>query len=385
MQAESDKWRERRRQGTDHAGVGCTTAMKIVDARITPCTQRLSDPSWKFARATVPQLEGWRAACSPTSDGHEGSGYAHAIPAITTQGAARRPRWRSWRRCWSAAASTTWPRMMEEIDATLAYNAERQGRASTWRCTTCWRAGWACRCTCCSAASCATASRSRASCRSSRRRRWRPRPPSSPTEGYRAAQAQAVRRHRARRRAHRRRARGRRPGRGADAGPEPVVRRQADDRGVREDGALRHRADRAAGAGRRLGRAGAADAHAAGGRSRPTRARRPCTTCSGWCAERVVDVINLKVTKLGGLRRLHAGGAHLRGRRRRLPRRRGVRPGAAAGDEPAGGQRREALPFACELSEHLHLLDDPFTPLPVEHGSIALPDRPGCGVELPGD
>ena len=31
--------------------------MKIVDVTLRPCTQRLRDPSWKFARAGVPQLE----------------------------------------------------------------------------------------------------------------------------------------------------------------------------------------------------------------------------------------------------------------------------------------------------------------------------------------
>ena len=38
------------------------------------------------------------------------------------------------------------------------------------------------------------------------------------------------------------------------------------------------------------------------------------------------------------------------------------------------------LPYACELSEHLHLRDDPFTPLAVQDGSLLLPDGPGCGV-----
>ena len=39
------------------------------------------------------------------------------------------------------------------------------------------------------------------------------------------------------------------------------------------------------------------------------------------------------------------------------------------------------LPFACELAEHLHLLDDPFTELAVTHGAIDVPrEAPGCGV-----
>jgi len=96
--------------------------------------------------------------------------------------------------------------------------------------------------------------------------------------------------------------------------------------------------------------------------------------------DRVADVINLKVTKLGGFRRFmdaaricDAGGV-------------GCRMGAAFG--PALMQSASlqaavalrALPYACELSEHQHLKDDPFTPLPVVKGVIHLPEGPGCGV-----
>lgn len=96
--------------------------------------------------------------------------------------------------------------------------------------------------------------------------------------------------------------------------------------------------------------------------------------------DRVADVINLKVTKLGGFRRFmdaaricDAGGV-------------GCRMGAAFG--PALMQSASlqaavalrALPYACELSEHQHLKDDPFTPLPVVKGVLHLPDGPGCGV-----
>ena len=97
-------------------------------------------------------------------------------------------------------------------------------------------------------------------------------------------------------------------------------------------------------------------------------------------AERGVDVMNLKITKLGGIRRFieavhlcEANGV-------------AVRVGAAFG--PALLQAMavqaasvvKARPFACELSEHEHLLDDPFTPLPVVQGAIAVPAGPGCGV-----
>jgi L-alanine-DL-glutamate epimerase-like enolase superfamily enzyme len=39
-----------------------------------------------------------------------------------------------------------------------------------------------------------------------------------------------------------------------------------------------------------------------------------------------------------------------------------------------------SMPFACELSEHEHLLDDPFDPLPRVGGSMAVPTGPGTGI-----
>jgi L-alanine-DL-glutamate epimerase-like enolase superfamily enzyme len=97
---------------------------------------------------------------------------------------------------------------------------------------------------------------------------------------------------------------------------------------------------------------------------------------------RVADVINLKITKLGGIRRFleavricEAGNVT-------------CRIGAAFGPallqamalQAASAVR--ALPLACELAEHEHLLDDPFTPLPIREGRLELPEGPGCGVTL---
>jgi L-alanine-DL-glutamate epimerase-like enolase superfamily enzyme len=95
---------------------------------------------------------------------------------------------------------------------------------------------------------------------------------------------------------------------------------------------------------------------------------------------RVVDVINLKVAKLGGLRKFAAAVAiceagHV-----------GCRVGATFGPALLQAHALQAaacvgsLPFGCELGEHLHLCDDPFTALPVVDGTIALPDGAGCGV-----
>jgi L-alanine-DL-glutamate epimerase-like enolase superfamily enzyme len=99
-------------------------------------------------------------------------------------------------------------------------------------------------------------------------------------------------------------------------------------------------------------------------------------------SERAVDVINLKVTKLGGLRNVmaavnicEAGGVI-------------CRLGAAFG--PALLQACSAhiaslfaaLPFPCELTEHLHLHDDPFTDFSCTNGRVAVPTDAGCGATL---
>ena len=101
-------------------------------------------------------------------------------------------------------------------------------------------------------------------------------------------------------------------------------------------------------------------------------------------SDRVVDVVNLKVTKLGGFRHFmeavricEAGGVV-------------CRVGAAFGPSLMQAMNAQAasaiksLPYACELSEHQSLLDDPFTELPVTGGVLKLPQAPGCGVVFSG-
>ncbi|WP_421956437.1 mandelate racemase/muconate lactonizing enzyme family protein [Polaromonas sp.] len=100
--------------------------------------------------------------------------------------------------------------------------------------------------------------------------------------------------------------------------------------------------------------------------------------------DRVVDVINLKVTKLGGFRhfmeavRICEAGSVV------------CRVGAAFGPSLMQAMNAQAastiksLPYACELSEHQNLLDDPFTELPVVDGSVKISQAPGCGVVLVG-
>lgn len=96
--------------------------------------------------------------------------------------------------------------------------------------------------------------------------------------------------------------------------------------------------------------------------------------------DRTVDVINLKITKLGGIRNMMSAIAICEAG--------GVAPRLGAAFGPALLQAASAhvaatlrrLDFACELSEHLHLRDDPFTPVPVVDGVVTLPEGTGTGV-----
>ncbi|MDO9405090.1 MAG: enolase C-terminal domain-like protein [Polaromonas sp.] len=60
--------------------------MKITSATQRPCTQAMRDPDWKFARASVTELQG-HVLVLTDDEGHQGLGYVHAVPAISTHGA----------------------------------------------------------------------------------------------------------------------------------------------------------------------------------------------------------------------------------------------------------------------------------------------------------
>ena len=60
-------------------------------------------PTWKFARATVPRLDGWTVVLED-GNGVRGFGYAHAIPPLPIRETACGPRWDSCCRCWPAGA-----------------------------------------------------------------------------------------------------------------------------------------------------------------------------------------------------------------------------------------------------------------------------------------
>ncbi len=97
---------------------------------------------------------------------------------------------------------------------------------------------------------------------------------------------------------------------------------------------------------------------------------------------RAADVINLKIPKLGGVGATLAAIAVCEAHGI------GCRFGASFGPSLLQAftahlvARIAKLEHACELAEHLHLLDDPFTPLPVVDGTLAVPTSSGTGVTL---
>ncbi len=354
--------------------------MQIVDARVLTCTQRLHDPSWKFARATVPQLEGHVLVLSDDA-GTRGSGYVHAIPAITTHGTGAAAALALLAPLLVGRRADDLAILLEEIDATLAFNTSvKAGIDMALHDLLARRLGVP--------VHVLLGGRLHERIAMSRIL-----PIKAPAEmaakaaelaaaGYRqlklklsgdtaldTARIAAVR---------------------DAAGPAVALTldpNQSYDakqlmgafaRFERHDIALIEQPVPAADwAGlalltRTLPVAIEADESA-----------QTVHDVFRLVSERACDVINLKITKLGGLRRFRqavqiceAGNV-------------GCRVGAAFG--PAllqamslqAASTVKALPFACELAEHLHLLDDPFTDLAVTDGAIDVPRQtPGCGVEF---
>ena len=56
--------------------------MTIVSAETKPCVQRQSDAGWTFARAAVPDIRGWTIVLTDDA-GRIGLGYGHALPTVT--------------------------------------------------------------------------------------------------------------------------------------------------------------------------------------------------------------------------------------------------------------------------------------------------------------
>jgi L-alanine-DL-glutamate epimerase-like enolase superfamily enzyme len=98
--------------------------------------------------------------------------------------------------------------------------------------------------------------------------------------------------------------------------------------------------------------------------------------------DRAVDAVNLKITKLGGIRNTMAAVAicEAGGIVTRLGAAFGPSLLQAFSAHVAATFRRIEVP--CELSEHLHLADDPFTGFHAGGGTVPVPTAAGCGVSL---
>lgn len=351
--------------------------MKIANATLHPCTQALADPQWKFARAQVPQLEGWVLRLRD-DDGNEGLGYCHAIPAISTNDAGAKaglaflaPRLIG-RRVDDLAAA------MEEIDTCLAYQPTVKAAIDM-------------------AMHDLLARRLGVPVHILLGGKLRDEVPLSRILPIKAPQEMAALAERL-------------VGEGypqlklklsgdteLDVQRIAAVRAAAGDRvALTLDPNQSYDAKKMIAAFRRMERYDIAlieqpvPAADVAGLALLTKtlpvaieadeSAQTVRDVFRLVSERAVDVINLKITNLGGIRNFQqavriceAGEV-------------GCRVGAAFGPallqamalQAASTLRR--LPYACELSEHLHLHDDPFTPLPVQQGRLRLPEGIGCGV-----
>lgn len=351
--------------------------MNIAGVHIVPCHQRLCDPGWTFARAAVPRLEG-HVLVLTSDDGVQGLGYVHAIPAITTHGDGARSAlaWLTPMLLKRSVAELA--ALIDEVDASLAFNCSVKAAIDMALHDLLARQLGV------------PVHRLLGGAHHQALAQSRILAIKAPAEM--AAQAALL----------------------VEQGYRQLKLKLSGDTGL---DLLRIAAVRsAAGAGvsltldpnqsynakQMMGAFARFERHDIALIEQPV----PAADWAGLAlltrslpvaieadesaqtvhdvfrlvSDRVVDVINLKVTKLGGLRRFvqavhicEAGGVL-------------CRVGAAFG--PALMQAMslhaaslvKALPHACELSEHQHLLDDPFTELPVHEGVISVPQGPGCGV-----
>lgn len=351
--------------------------MKITAATLRPCVQALSDPQWKFARAQVPQLEGWVLQLQD-DEGHTGLGYCHAIPAISTHGAGAEAGLEFLGQRLVGRPLDDIAATMEEIDATLAYQPTVKAAIDmALHDLLARRLGVP--------VHVLLGGRLRDSVALSRIL-----PIKAPDEmaalaarlvgeGYRQLKLKLS------------------GETDLDVQRIAAVRAAAGaDVALTLDPNQSYHAKQLLSAFRHMEPYDIAlieqpvpAADVAGlallTRTLPVAIEADESAQSvrdvfRLVSERAVDVINLKITNLGGIRRFlqavricEAGEV-------------ACRIGAAFG--PAllqamalqGACVVKRLPYACELSEHLHLQDDPFTPLPVEQGRLHLPAGPGCGI-----
>lgn len=351
--------------------------MKIVDATIRPCTQRLRDANWKFSRARIPSIEGHVLELRD-EDGHVGLGYAHAIPTISAHGEGVRAglEWSlpliKGRRIDEIGA------IIDELDAKLAFNVSVKAAVDmALHDLLARRLGGPLHLLLGGALRSAIA-------------QSRIVPIKTPAEMAANAAALAAEGYRTLKIK-------------LSGDTELDVARVASVRDavgaqivLTLDPNQAYNAKQLMGAFARMERCDialieqpvpAADWEGLALLTRSLPVVIEADESAGsvhdvyrLVTDRVVDAVNLKLTKLGGLRRFaqaaricEAGGVI-------------CRLGAAFG--PALLQAMSAhaastirsLPFACELAEHQHLLDDPFASLPVEQGELAVPAGAGCGI-----
>ncbi len=352
--------------------------MHIVSACLQPCSQALSDPGWKFARATVPRLDGWTVVLED-ANGVRGLGYAHAIPAITDTGDGVRAALDMLLPLLVGQAPAALRQIMAEVDARLAFANSAKAAIDMALHDLLARQldvplhvllGGAMRTSVLQA---------------------RILPIKAPADmaahaaalveqGYRQLKLKLS----------------------GDAALD--VARVAEVRSAAgPDVRLTLDPNQSYGAKQMMGAFARMERHDIVLIEQPLPA-------SDWAGMklltdtlpvaieadesaltlddvlrlvngRVVDVINLKVAKLGGLRKFAAAVAICEAGNVVC------RVGATFGPALLQATALHAaacigsLPFGCELGEHLHLCDDPFTPLPMADGAIALPSGAGCGVE----
>jgi L-alanine-DL-glutamate epimerase-like enolase superfamily enzyme len=351
--------------------------MPIVTAELRPCTQRQADPGWTFARATVPELQGWVLVLTDEA-GVTGLGYAHAVPAITTHGAGAEAALAFLRPLLLGRDPGDLAALLDLVEASLVGNRSVKAAIDMALHDLLARRAGLPLCALMGGRFRDTIPQSRIL------------PIKAPAEMAAAAAALAAKGYRslklklsgeaaldARRVAEVR----------AAAGPAVTLtidpNQSYSAKGFlaawraleRHDIALVEQPVPAAD--------WAGLALVTRSLPVPIEADETVETVADVMrvAEgRVADVVNLKLTKLGGVRNFVTAARILEAAQ--LTARMGAAFGPAllqaASAHAAASLRR--LPFACELSEHDHILDDPFTALPIAEGMIAVPPGPGCGV-----
>jgi len=99
-------------------------------------------------------------------------------------------------------------------------------------------------------------------------------------------------------------------------------------------------------------------------------------------ARRIVDAVSMKITKMGGLRKVHAAAKICEAAAI------GCRMGATVGSRLLTAHALHLcaslphLTYPSELAEFLHVMQDPFEGLEVRDGAIGIPDDIGAGVHL---